>query len=358
MKKQAGFSLIELVVAMAVLALIMGAMVHLFGGSVTSLHTGVRQEVVYEEARLLMNELKTTLRYADKDSIDPEQPTVSTNKFSYKGNLWDRHMDIAQGTNKEYKVTVEWKDDTKKQLQVTREDITDGSKKITVFPNDSNNSIFKGKFPVTSEKLTLNDGNTVIMYKIALPLQYEFNGQMKTQTLETKVVPSKDEDNETIEEKLMREYREVLNVGIKVKYKETLSASEEKLKDDFMVNYYDAYGIKYYNKDFVMSNNANICEYLHLVRYKGTWPTADFNGTKIYLEPCSHGKDGKGDFTSEDIFIVGLNNNEYSGWYVNYAYNPDNKKWYYTKNGASVNKSLSEVKKLLNSSNWQLIEKS
>lgn len=69
MKKQAGFSLIELVVAMAVLALIMGAMVHLFGGSVTSLHTGARQEVVYEEARLLMNELKTTLRYADKDVL-------------------------------------------------------------------------------------------------------------------------------------------------------------------------------------------------------------------------------------------------------------------------------------------------
>ena len=106
MKKQSGFTLIELVVAMAVLGLIMGAMVHLFGSSVTSLHVGARQEVVYEEARLLMNELKTTLRYADKDSIDPEQPTVSTSKFSYKGNLWDRHMDIAQGTNKEYKVTV------------------------------------------------------------------------------------------------------------------------------------------------------------------------------------------------------------------------------------------------------------
>lgn len=39
------------------------------------------------------------------------------------------------------------------------------------------------------------------MYKIALPLQYEFNGQMKTQTLETKVVPSKDEVTETPEEK-------------------------------------------------------------------------------------------------------------------------------------------------------------
>lgn len=116
MKKQSGFTLIELVVAMAVLGLIMGAMVHLFGSSVTSLHVGARQEVVYEEARLLMNELKTTLRYAAKDSIDPEQPTVSTSKFSYKCNLWDRHMDIAQGTNKEYKVTVEWKDDTKKTI--------------------------------------------------------------------------------------------------------------------------------------------------------------------------------------------------------------------------------------------------
>ena len=222
MKKQSGFTLIELVVAMAVLGLIMGALVHLFGSSVTSLHVGVRQEVVYEEARLLMNELKTTLRYADKDSIDPEQPTVSTSKFSYKGNLWDRHMDIAQGTNKEYKVTVEWKDDTKKQLQVTREDITDGSKKITVFPNDSNNSIFEGKFPVTSETLTLNDGNTVIMYKIALPLQYEFNGQMKTQTLETKVVPSEDEVTETPEEKMLKEYTSLVSIWHKLKNGEVL----------------------------------------------------------------------------------------------------------------------------------------
>ena len=60
MKKQSGFTLIELVVAMAVLGLIMGAMVHLFGSSVTSLHVGARQEVVYEEARLLMNLIKSS----------------------------------------------------------------------------------------------------------------------------------------------------------------------------------------------------------------------------------------------------------------------------------------------------------
>lgn len=354
MRKQSGFSLIELVVAMAVLALIMGAMVHLFGGSVVSLHTGSKQEVVYEEARLVMNELKTTLRYADKDSIEPQEPTSGTNEFSYTGNIWDRHMDIAKGENKEYKIKVEWKDAAKKQLQVTREN-ADG-KKITIFPADVNNSVFEGQFPITAEKITLNDGNTVVMYKIALPLQYEFNGKMKTQTLETKVVPSKDEITESIEEKLMREYREVLKVGIKIKAKQPLSIAEEKLKNDFMINYVDVYGITY-NKDFVMANNANICDYLHLVRYAGTWPTVKLNGTTVYLEPCSHGKDASGNFTSEDVFVVGLNKNDYSGWNVNYAYNPDNKKWYYTKNGVSVNKPLKEIKELLNSPNWQIITK-
>lgn len=282
MKKQSGFTLIELLVAMAVLGLIMGAMVHLFGSSVTSLHVGARQEVVYEEARLLMNELKTTLRYADKDSIDPEQPTVSTSKFSYKGNLWDRHMDIAQGTNKEYKVTVEWKDDTKKQLQVTREDITDGSKKITVFPNDSNNSIFEGKFPVTSETLTLNDGNTVIMYKIALPLQYEFNGQMKTQTLETKVVPSEEEEKETIEERIYKSYHLLLSIAEK-KASGTALTSSEQVEYNKFENYYISKGIA--NIDYCISNNDKLRTYILETKFNGTWPAKTINGVDVYMQP-------------------------------------------------------------------------
>ena len=284
MKKQSGFTLIELVVAMAVLGLIMGAMVHLFGSSVTSLHVGARQEVVYEEARLLMNELKTTLRYADKDSIDPEQPTVSTSKFSYKGNLWDRHMDIAQGTNKEYKVTVEWKDDTKKQLQVTREDITDGSKKITVFPNDSNNSIFEGKFPVTSETLTLNDGNTVIMYKIALPLQYEFNGQMKTQTLETKVVPSEEEEKETIEERIYKSYHLLLSIAEK-KASGTALTSSEQVEYNKFENYYISKGIA--NIDYCISNNDKLRTYILETKFNGNWPAKTLNRVDVYMQTYS-----------------------------------------------------------------------
>ncbi|WP_337369754.1 prepilin-type N-terminal cleavage/methylation domain-containing protein [Phascolarctobacterium faecium] len=355
MKKQSGFTLIELVVAMAVLGLIMGAMVHLFGSSVTSLHVGARQEVVYEEARLLMNELKTTLRYADKDSIDPEQPTVSTSKFSYKGNLWDRHMDIAQGTNKEYKVTVEWKDDTKKQLQVTREDITDGSKKITIFPNDSNNSIFEGKFPVTSETLTLNDGNTVIMYKIALPLQYEFNGQMKTQTLETKVVPSKDEVTETPEEKMRREYMEILNTGKKIGAKEQLTSKEEKLRDD-VYNFFATTNNTYY-----LTNNDQIRKYMYEKFYNGAWPyakltTATGETKTIYFNPVCHVN-----ANSENAFIIGRDSSSLANsWVTKALYDHKRKQWMYSneQNGISVmSKNYEELQQFMKSHDYQDVKK-
>ena len=350
MKKQSGFTLIELVVAMAVLGLIMGAMVHLFGSSVTSLHVGARQEVVYEEARLLMNELKTTLRYADKDSIDPEQPTVSTSKFSYKGNLWDRHMDIAQGTNKEYKVTVEWKDDTKKQLQVTREDITDGSKKITVFPNDSNNSIFEGKFPVTSETLTLNDGNTVIMYKIALPLQYEFNGQMKTQTLETKVVPSEEEEKETIEERIYKSYHLLLSIAEK-KASGTALTSSEQVEYNKFENYYISKGIA--NIDYCISNNDKLRTYILETKFNGTWPAKTINGVDVYMQPYC---DINSKPTTNNVFVFGstsvMNESSNKNWNTNYIYDYERKSWYTGNTIMIANKSLEKIKSEMNSKGW------
>ena len=350
MKKQSGFTLIELVVAMAVLGLIMGAMVHLFGSSVTSLHVGARQEAVYEEARLLMNELKTTLRYADKDSIDPEQPTVSTSKFSYKGNLWDRHMDIAQGTNKEYKVTVEWKDDTKKQLQVTREDITDGSKKITVFPNDSNNSIFEGKFPVTSETLTLNDGNTVIMYKIALPLQYEFNGQMKTQTLETKVVPSEEGEKETIEERIYKSYHLLLSIAEK-KASGTALTSSEQVEYNKFENYYISKGIA--NIDYCISNNDKLRTYILETKFNGTWPAKTINGVDVYMQPYC---DINSKPTTNNVFVFGstsvMNESSNKNWNTNYIYDYERKSWYTGNTIMIANKSLEKIKSEMNSKGW------
>lgn len=355
MKKQSGFTLIELVVAMAVLGLIMGAMVHLFGSSVTSLHVGARQEVVYEEARLLMNELKTTLRYADKDSIKYPEPDVLT----YSGTMWDRHMDISQGNNKAYNIRVEWQDAENglKRLKVTRE--TDGKQETTLFPTDSANSVFKegSQFPITPEEIMVN-GSSIVMYKIVLPLQYMLNGKMQTQTLETKVVPSKEEVTETPEEKMRREYMEILNTGLKIVNGEKLSDKEKKV--------YDEVG-KYYNRydKYPFTNNDKIREYMCNEIYGGHWPSIDLTtstGTKIssvWFQPACF------DMTNVDnVFVMGREFNalnDYStwvgGWNVKSVYDHKRKLWRTGAGTAVMSKNWNELEALMEKQNYQDVQK-
>lgn len=355
MKKQAGFSLIELVVAMAVLALIMGAMVHLFGGSVTSLHTGARQEVVYEEARLLMNELKTTLRYADKDSIKYQEPDVLT----YSGTMWDRHMDIKDGQNISYDIIVQWKDagNGLKQLEVKREDRDASgnniSSKTISFPKDTANSLFKAgsPFPITAETVY----KEVVMYKIALPVQYLLNGKMKTQTLETKVVPSKDEVTETPEEKMLKEYTTLVSIWHKLRNGKGLTSSERNSLDDFK---------KFFNENsdllWNLGSNDEIRKYLLREKYGGIWPKVDINGKTVYMNP--YGYDNRKDpITIDNIFLIGYTDpDKTTGWNVNYVYNPENKKWYHLikNNGVSVSLPFNKVKDLINGSGWEIVGRS
>lgn len=357
MKKQAGFSLIELVVAMAVLALIMGAMVHLFGGSVTSLHTGARQEVVYEEARLLMNELKTTLRYADKDSIKYQEPDVLT----YSGTMWDRHMDIKDGQNISYDIIVRWKDagNGLKQLEVKREDRDASGNKISSktisFPKDIANSLFKAgsPFPITAETVY----KEVVMYKIALPVQYLLNGKMKTQTLETKVVPSKDEVTETPEEKMRREYMEILSVGLKIGNGE-MSPKEKKIYDEVR---------KYHGKKdkWLFTTNDKIREYMCNEIYGGHWPSIDLTtstGTKISsvcFQPACF------DMTNVDnVFVMGREFNvkyDYStwdgGWNVRSVYDHKRKLWRTGAGTTVMSKNWDELEALMEKQNYQDVKK-
>lgn len=353
MKKQAGFSLIELVVAMAVLALIMGSMVHLFGGSVTSLHAGARQEVVYEEARLLMNELKTTLRYADKDSIKYQEPDVLT----YSGTMWDRHMDISQGNNKAYNIRVEWQDTGNglKRLKVMR--FTDGKlETTTLFPTDSANSVFKegSPFPIIPEDIIVND-NSVVMYKIALPLQYEFNGQMKTQTLETKVVPSKDEEELSWMEKLSKAYYDIWKLRTK-KISDMTDGEKEYLEEykNFLNNGNGGYA------DWKLASNDNIRKFL-FDKYGvedsaggKTWPTVSVNGDVLYIQPHA-AKDIPA--AMEDVVIFAGCKELKADWNTSYIYNRDENVWYHNPSEKDnkiwlPGKTWAEVKSELLSSGW------
>lgn len=359
MKKQAGFSLIELVVAMAVLALIMGAMVHLFGGSVTSLHTGARQEVVYEEARLLMNELKTTLRYADKDSIDLKKSDDKTTEFSYSGTMWDRHMDIKDGQNISYDIIVQWKDagNGLKQLEVTREDRDASgnniSSKTISFPKDTANSLFKADspFPITAETVY----KEVVMYKIALPVQYLLNGKMKTQTLETKVVPSKDEEELSWMEKLSKAYYDIWKLRTK-KISDMTDGEKDYLEEykNFLNNGNGGYA------DWKLASNVDIRKFL-FDKYGvedsvggKTWPTVSVNGDVLYIQPHA-AKDIPA--AMEDVVIFAGCKELKSDWNTSYIYNRDENVWYHNPSEKDnkiwlPGKTWAEVKSELLSSGW------
>lgn len=354
MRKQSGFSLIELVVAMAVLALIMGAMVHLFGGSVVSLHAGSKQEVVYEEARLVMNELKTTLRYADKDSIKLGEIDGKMS-CSYSGTMWNRHMDIGEGKNKDYEITVKWKDDTKKQLEITRKNSPDGKPKTTFFPQDINNSAFTyedkfdGEFPIVAKTVTLNNGDNVVLYQITLPVQYVLNGKPQLQTLTTKVVPSRDGITETPEEKMRREYMEILSVGLKIAALEKLTSKEEKLRDE-------VYAFFGKTGSYYLTNNDNIRKYMYEKLYNSAWPsvkltTASGGITTVYFHPVAHDN-----ANIENTFIMGRDNSLLvNSWVTKSLYDHKRKKWMITNEKAEsvMCKNWTELQQWMINHNYQ-----
>lgn len=346
MKKRAGFSLIELVITMALLGLVMGGLVSLFGGSVASLNAGTKQEVVYEEARLLMNELKTTLRYAK--NIDPLKPVNDTTQFEYSGEMWNKPMEINGGDNKEYKIVVTWKDSQKKQLKITRK-YGDNSEKESVFPQNPANSKFDSNSPfhIIAEEVALADGSSVVMYNIALPLKYVIKGATKEQTLTTKVTPLKDDDNETLEEKMLRLYREVLTVGIKMKAHEQLTGTEDKLRND-VETFFGQTGNYYF------TNNDNIRRYLVNQKFSGTWPTKNINGEDVYVQAYCDFSNGQLDLS--DVFVYGsalVKDTSTRNWNTNHIYDMEAKNWYSGGTGIMIaDKPWLTVKNEMQTKGW------
>ena len=176
MRKQAGFTLIELLVGMLVTMLIMGALVSLFSNTVQSEMSGVKQQEVYAQARAVINDLKTTLRYADGaaifyDTNDDKisSPTYDNTKIASKVKYTATIYDSSTATDKAVSMTVEWKDSAKKQIKITKE--IDSSLSISYFPNNTDNSVFSGNgndFPIY-----INADDSAL-YHINLPYKYKF----------------------------------------------------------------------------------------------------------------------------------------------------------------------------------------
>ena len=182
MRNKAGFTLIELLVGMLVTMLIMGALVSLFSSTVQSQMSGFKQQEVYAQARSLMNDLKTTLRYADSAALFYQGTNSKTPITAPKENTGAvKNIDSIEYTatiynsstaaNESVKMTIEWAaNSNKKLLQITKS-IDGVEQPVIKFPNDASNSVFKGDgsdFPITINK----DDDS--LYHINLPYKYKF----------------------------------------------------------------------------------------------------------------------------------------------------------------------------------------
>ena len=256
---------------------------------------------------------------------------------------------------------VEWQDAENglKRLKVTRE--TDGKQETTLFPTDSANSVFKegSQFPITPEEIMVN-GSSIVMYKIVLPLQYMLNGKMQTQTLETKVVPSKEEVTETPEEKMRREYMEILNIGLKLDKSEAFTQKERDIYDK-LCSYWGITNNGKYSWQF--GSNTRIRAYIYEKIYQNLDPSISLDGVNGYFSPACF------DFSSgNNVVIIHAKNPKWSdNWNTNYIYNSDDKKWRHliSDKGVTLNTdqfapdkkpSWEDVKSVITGTGWEIVQ--
>ena len=356
MRKNAGFTLIEILVAIVLMGIIFGTIIGLFSKGITQQQAGVSQQELFTQGRAIMNEVKTTLRYADTDSIKfysgtAEIPlTADSSDFSgitkmeytskivrdnYNGNSVVDEVDVIV----EMQQPSGW---THKQMKVTT--IIGTTTKTYVFPEKDANSLFTTttNFPITPSKLI--SSIDVDLYKIDLPMQYIISGSMKEEHLRTSVAPLPvDTSAETDPWVILRKhYIDIATLIQKYYAGGTLTAAEQA-----QVAVYKSYN----NNSF---NNDSLRSYVYNVNYNGAWPKGTIkyaNGTTkvVYAQPYLYVASGN---TAETfIFLKEVDGN--SGWYTPYIYNHETHKLYIRSSSSSFNNvTWSTLKNTILESNW------
>lgn len=392
-----GFTLVELLVGIAIILLIFGGMIAVFGSSFKVSQTGLNQQEAYEEARLAMQEIKTTLRYADKNTV---AFSAANTLMTYNGKYFDKHWEADKGANVFYKMTLDFSNG--KQLVIKKEMSQGTEKKQTVltFPKLEANSAFISTkegaasqawlewkdsgtpFPVREIVLasTKNAGDDKIVYEIILPIKYlGTDKQVKTDVLRTTVNPT-DLDDENIENKVYRLYTRVTDIAAKwngygAEWNK-LSLSDKNEIQNFYHYYYDTYkewgrGSKLLTTTVdpnsvceYLGNNERIREYLEYTKFIGhAYPMEQLddgssNGVQVQVEPT-----GKADASgsrivipSESVFVYGRSSfGAGSIWYTDYIYNHETQIWY-TGPGFSIrNLGWSEAWAKMQSMGWHPI---
>lgn len=366
MKKRDGFTLIELIVGMAIMAIIFGGIVYIFGASTKAMQAGQNQQQAYEDARVTMDILKTSLRYAVLDdtsrAMSPAQPDKTTTSLTYYTKQFDLHWDVTNGETKIYKVVVDFKTGTnpnsttawtsgKKQLVVTitDEDGKQVSKSPFKYPQYETNSGWASDadFPIIYGEENSTDGafkTGITLYNIHLPFVYKIAGSDKTETLDSRVQPvSEDHYNKVMSDgsgsgtdttdttatvtaaaqKMVDQYNLIVSARNKVDAgaSKTLTSEEKTAYQAF----YKA------EKNNAGTYNGLINDYMFNVLYGGAWPSykvsySTSNGSKVwttmYLQPINNLA-----WNTDATFVILSENYVFLGYLIDYGraqvvYNP------------------------------------
>jgi len=358
MKKNAGFTLIEILVAIVLMGIVFGTIIGLFSKGITQQQAGVSQQELFTQGRAIMNEVKTTLRYADINSIKFYSGTTEitltsdspdftgVTKMEYTSKMFSNNYDAQGGAAQAVDVTVELQQPsgwTHKQMKVTT--IIGTTTKTYVFPEKEANSLFTAatNFPITPAKLI--SSMDVDLYKIDLPMQYAISGSMKEEHLRTSVSPLPADTASTDPWVILRNHYINIAKLIQKYYAGGTLTSEELAK----VAVYKSYG----NNSL---SNDSLRKYVYTVDYNGSWPSGKVTYAKgttatVYAQPFWV-VSAAGD-TQETFIFCQESSAQQPGWYTKYIYNTDTSKLYIRSSSTSVNTWVwSTLKNTILESNW------
>ena len=362
MKKNAGFTIIELLIAIVLMGIVFGSLVDLFSQSVKNQQAGVSQQEIFTQGRATMAQIKNTLRYASTDTIKfynngTETAITSSstdftgiNKMTYTSTIFSKPYDATGGASEDVNITIEMQQPsgwTNKQLKVTK---TIGTTTTTyLFPEKAANSLFTStsNFPVIPAKLvsTMN----VDLYKIDLPMQYTIAGSTKVEHLLTSVYPLAADATTAVIDPwviLRNRYIAIAKIIQKNANGTTLTGDETTTLNDY----------KTYEGTNTYLNNDKLRDYVYKKYYASAWPSGTVtyaNGTTVtvYAQPY-WGVSSTGD--TDDAFIFC---HEYSaqqpGWYTKYIYNTDTSKLYIRSSATTITSyTWSTLKTTILGSGW------
>ena len=362
MKKNAGFTIIELLIVIVIMGIVFGSLVDLFSQSVYNQQAGVSQQEIFTQGRATMAQIKNTLRYASTDTIkfynngtvtaltSASTDFTGINKMTYTSKVFSNNYDASGGSSEDVSITIEMQQPsgwTNKQLKVTK---TIGTTTTTyLFPEKAANSLFTttSNFPVIPAKLvsTMN----VDLYKIDLPMQYTIAGSTKVEHLLTSVAPLAADATTAVIDPwviLRNRYITIAEIMQRNANNGTMTTDEKAI-----ITVY-----KSYSNGTTYLNNDNLRNYIYNVYYNGAWPSgkvtkADGTTTTVYAQPFWV-VSATGD--TQDAFIFCHESSvQQPGWYTKYIYNTDTSKLYIRSGATTVNSWVwSTLKTTILGSGW------